>query len=204
LEKISRNGDEKMSTKMITMHPSKAILNALNDHEISLYKQGFFPEVNYQENKKCGFNSTSFNLFERQDVSRLLFKCLNFSMIKAGIEYGAFSRKHGDKFIAEIKSQIIDQMKPVISNWMMRVECQGHPIKLWGIEDKFSFREGTISEKIYMDDIIWDFACEETNGYFAETGSAYIWEIAMIEIGSVWRPFHLSVEEKEMKKKIYA
>ena len=50
-----------------------------------------------------------------------------------------------------------------------------------------------------MDGIIFDVAIDGENGYFEETGSAYIWEIAMIEDGSVWRPFHLSKEEKQTK-----
>ena len=182
------------------LHPSKAICEALNQHEIDLYEAGFFPEVGFSSNSGC----TSFSLFERLDKSKLIFRCLDLSMRKAGIEYGAFTRKHGDKFIQMIKSEILDNIKPVSSEILKSKQCVGYPIKLWGIEDKFSFREGTISGEIYMDGIIWDFACEESNGYFAETGSAYIWEIAMIEISSIWRPFHLTEEEKQIKKELYS
>ena len=52
------------------LHPSKAILKALDSQEQELYKQGFFPEVNFQK----GDFGYSFNLFEKMDVGKLLFK----------------------------------------------------------------------------------------------------------------------------------
>ena len=187
------------------IRPSKALLNALNSHEVSLFKQGFFPEVNYQESQGC----TSFNLYEKMASGKILFKCLDFSMINNGIELGAFSRKHGDKFISDIKKQILDPMIPFTSDFLKNSSCKGKWIKLWGIEDKWNFREGKIVEKIYMDGIIFDVEVFDTNGNFNETGSAYIWEIAMIQDsngygGNVWKPFHLSVEEKAIRKEIYA
>jgi hypothetical protein len=136
------------------------------------------------------------------EVGKLLFKCLDFNMVHEGIEYGAFSRQHGDKFISTIKSKIFDNMSPINSTFLKTKDCQGKEIKLWGIEDKWNFREGKIVEKIYMDDNIFDVEVYDTNGNFNETGSAYIWEIAMIENG-IWRPFHLSTEEKAIKKEIY-
>ena len=190
---------------MTTLRPSKALLNALNEHEVSLFEKGFFPEVNYSHSGWC----TSFNLFEKMASGKILFKCLNISMTNNGIELGAFSRKHGDKFIADIKKQILDPMIPFTSADLKNKSCEGKLIKLWGIEDEWNFREGKIVEKIYMDGIIFDVEVFDTNGNSNETGSAYIWEIAMIQDsngygGNVWKPFQLSAEEKATRKEIYA
>jgi len=187
------------------LHPSKALLNVLNAYEVNLYKQGYFPEVNYSDGNDGGFKCYSFNLYEKMDVGKLLFKCLDFTMIHMGIEYGAFTRKHGDKFIEEIKNQIFSYMEPANSTFLKTSACEGREVKLWGIEDKWNFREGKIVEKIYMDNIIFDVEVFDTNGNFNETGSAYIWEIAMIETSNhVWKPFHLSTEEEAIKKETYS
>ena len=180
------------------LHPSKALMKALDIYELELYAQGYFPEVNYQKYD----GGTSFLLFERMEVTRLLFKCLDLNMREAGIEYGAFSRKHGDKFIAEIKSKFLSSA-PATSERIDGKSCVGFPVRLWGIEDKYDFRIGTIAEEIYMEGVIFDVSISEENGYFGETGSAYIWEIAMVKPSEIWLPFHLSKEEKEAKKLIY-
>lgn len=182
------------------LHPSKALLRALDIYELELYSKGYFPEVHYERSEGC----TSFHLFERMEVTKLLFKCLDLNMREAGIEYGAFSRKHGDKFIAAVSAKFLSSL-PATSERITGKSCVGFPVKLWGIEDKYNFRVGTIAEQIYMDGIIFDVSVTDENGYDAETGSAYIWEIAMIKpslMTDVWVPFHLSPEEKELQKEM--
>jgi hypothetical protein len=187
---------------MPTLHPTQKIMNLLNDYELNLYKEGFFPEVNYRQSPEDGFRVTSFNLFERQDVSRLLFRCLNFNLVRMGIQYGAFTRKSSASFLSGVK-EVLKQMQPIDSSYVKRPAKLICPnLKLWGIGDKFRFRFGRLAQYEYMENII-DVSIDEENGYFAETGSAYIWEIAMIQDSSnLWRPFHLSEEEKADRKEI--
>lgn len=190
-----------MATK--TLRPTKAILNLLNEYELRLYKEGYFPEVNYNDNKVVGdsVTITSFNYFERIDVSKLLFKCLHLNMVCAGIQYGAFTRKSSKSFLSSV-TNLLSAMTPVDSSYLKKpakVICPD--LKLWGIEDKFNFRCGRLSQYEYMPNV-FDVQIDEENGYAGETGSAYIWEVAMINVGGTWRPFHLSEKEKNERSLI--
>lgn len=155
---------------------------------------GIWPKVKYEEYQ----GGKSFSLYDWADVMNLYRKCLHDTLVLKGVSLGLYDKRRSKDFLlgtGEIIKKITIARTPDL-------KLQQN-IRMFGIERPDKERHAKVVELVYQDGIIFDVSTSEENGYFAETGSAYIWEIRRI-LGddSIWRPFHLTEEELELKKSI--
>lgn len=172
---------------------NKTVDNFCNEQAMLSCEAGNYPKADFSRSKGV----VSFSMFDFFDVVNLYIACYHRELPKAGILEGIYTKKR--------EGSLLPILKEIASKVIVAKSCDlqiGQKIELTPIRNISNKpRTAVVVESIYQPGI-FDVLIDRKNGYEDDQGSAYVWEIRILEVNGVWRPFDLTPEERLFKVQV--